>query len=241
MLAALNLRAAELGAAWNAYRQVGGFLAAVRDFVVTGEPRARDTTVRTLWDTIAGDVARSGRDPVAVLKLLEEVGTSLGSPLKWTGAGKAMDVSDVTARQYVEHLAEAFAVLAVYFWRRSPSIRAGISPSPEPGRTTGCIDRGGEGVQSTLRGGTPATDEIAANCLVACLRPCAVSPSAPSGAAPPCGAAHNGSRGSIYRTPSCASPAAGGGGGPCGVIRNDGPSGDSLKAGVRPGACCFLS
>lgn len=115
-LATLNLQAVELAEAWSAYRQVGGYPAAVRDFVATRQPRVSDATFRTLWDTIAGDIARSGRDPVAALKLLEEIAISLGNPLKWTSAGKAMGVSDVTARQYVEYLAESFALLAMYFW-----------------------------------------------------------------------------------------------------------------------------
>lgn len=116
LLAAVNLRAEELAVALAAYRQVGGFPAAVRDLVATGRPEPTDATVRMLWSTIAGDVARSGRDPVAALKLLEEVAISLGNPLKWTSAAQAMGVSDVTARQYMELLAESFALLAVYFW-----------------------------------------------------------------------------------------------------------------------------
>jgi hypothetical protein len=115
-LAALNLRAEQLSAAWSAYRRVGGYPAAVRDFVATRQARVSDATYRALWDAVAGDIARSGRDAVAALKLLEEVGVSLGNPLKWTAAGKAMGVSDVTARQYVEYLAESFALVTMYFW-----------------------------------------------------------------------------------------------------------------------------
>jgi predicted AAA+ superfamily ATPase len=100
----------------SAYGIVGGYPAAVRDFLSAGEPVPRDNTVRIVWDIISGDIARSGRDPVAALKLLEEVAVCLGNPLKWTGAARAMGVSDTTARQYVEHLAESFALLAVYYW-----------------------------------------------------------------------------------------------------------------------------
>lgn len=116
MLAQVNLQAAELQSAWDAYRVVGGYPAAVRDLAATGTAAPADATIRIIWDTIAGDTARSGRDPVAALKLLEEVAVSLGNPLKWTGAARAMGVSDVTARQYVEYLAESFTLLTVYYW-----------------------------------------------------------------------------------------------------------------------------
>ena len=127
-LAALNLRAPELESAWRVYRTLGGYPAAVRDHLATGEGTASDATARILWDTISGDMSRSNRDPVAALKLLEHVAVSLGNPLKWTAAARAMGVADVTARQYVEFLAESFALLAVYFWDLSGGT---LSPSKQ--------------------------------------------------------------------------------------------------------------
>ena len=116
LLAGLNLRISELQRAFDAYRRIGGFPAAVRDYLVGGVATASEVTIRTLWDAVAGDIARAGLDTVAALKLLEEVGVSLGSALKWSGAARAMDVSDEAARRYVERLAEAFQLLTVYFW-----------------------------------------------------------------------------------------------------------------------------
>lgn len=97
------------------YRETGGFPAAVSDHVATGD--VTDRTVRTLWRTMSGDVAREGLDQTAAAKLLEQVSVSLGSRLAWTSAAEAMDVrSPKTAKRYAEHLAESFALLVVHFW-----------------------------------------------------------------------------------------------------------------------------
>ena len=75
------------------------------------------TTLDALWNAVAGDVSRAGRDQTAAAKLLEEVAVALGNPLKWEGAAKAMGMaSGATAREYTELLGEAFTLLTVYFW-----------------------------------------------------------------------------------------------------------------------------
>ena len=113
----LYLLFADLDRAFRTYLQVGGFPAAVGDYRVSGTPQATPQTLRMLWSAIAGDVAKSGRDQTAAAKLLEEVGVSLGNPLKWAGASKAMGMaSNHTAREYVEFLSAAFALLTVFFW-----------------------------------------------------------------------------------------------------------------------------
>lgn len=113
----LNLLSADLDRAFRAYLQVGGFPAAIRDYRSSPERRPRPETARMLWTAIAGDIARSGRDQTATAKLLEEVAVALGNPLKWDGAAKAMGMaSSHSAREYVEFLSEAFALLTVFFW-----------------------------------------------------------------------------------------------------------------------------
>lgn len=97
------------------YRTTGGFPAAVSDLVGDGE--VHDATVRTLWRTVSGDVAREGLDQTAAVKLLEQVSVSLGSRLAWTSAADAMDMrSPTTAKRYARHLAEAFALMVIHFW-----------------------------------------------------------------------------------------------------------------------------
>ena len=65
-----------------------------------------------LWSAIAGDMARAGRNQTTAAKLLEEIATSLGNPLKWSGAARAMGVgSNNTAREYGEFLSEIPAQL----------------------------------------------------------------------------------------------------------------------------------
>ncbi|HXC25284.1 MAG TPA: ATP-binding protein [Gemmatimonadaceae bacterium] len=103
--------------AFAVYRYSGGFPAAVRD-VMTSEARTVDeSTIQMLWHVLAGDLTRMRRDPLAGLKLLQQVTRSLGSPLKWTNAAEAMAVeSPMTARDYAELLAETFTLLTVYYW-----------------------------------------------------------------------------------------------------------------------------
>jgi predicted AAA+ superfamily ATPase len=96
---------------------VGGFPAAIDDYLRDGEVRSE--TVEMLWDILAGDVLSAGRSDVATLKLLERVGRSLGAPLAWESLAEDMDVTQPTARAYVELLAESFMLLAVFAWDTS--------------------------------------------------------------------------------------------------------------------------
>lgn len=117
LLRQTNLGMAELERAWRAYKEVGGFPAAIEDFLSDGEV-SRDT-VEMLWDIIAGDVRDIGRSGVAALKLLERVGRSLGTPLAWESLAEDMDVTQPTAREYVEVLAQSFILLTVFVWDTS--------------------------------------------------------------------------------------------------------------------------
>lgn len=113
----LNLLSAELQRAFRTYLSVGGFPAAIRDYMSSPDHRPQPETVHLLWTMIAGDIARSNRNQTAAAKLLEEVAVALGNPLKWTSAAKAMGMSSSnTARAYVGWLSESFALLTVFFW-----------------------------------------------------------------------------------------------------------------------------
>jgi uncharacterized protein len=117
VLRQVNLSAAELERAWRIYGDVGGFPAAIEDYLREGE--VRPDTIDMLWDIISGDVRGFGRSDVATLKLLERVGRSLGAPLAWESLAGDMDVSQPTARAYVELLAESFMLMAVFAWDSS--------------------------------------------------------------------------------------------------------------------------
>lgn len=117
VLREFNLASVDLARAWRVYQEVGGFPAAVEDYLERGE--VSPETVEMLWDIIAGDVRSLGRSDVATLKLLERVGRSLGSPLAWESLAEDMDVSQPTARDYVELLSESFMLLTVFTWDTS--------------------------------------------------------------------------------------------------------------------------
>ncbi len=117
VLRQFNLASADLARAWRVYQEVGGYPAAVEDYLEHGE--VTPETVEMLWDIIAGDVRSLGRSDVATLKLLERVGRSLGAPLAWESLAEDMDVSQPTARNYVELLSESFMLLTVFTWDTS--------------------------------------------------------------------------------------------------------------------------
>ncbi len=113
----LYLQSGDLQRAFRTYLTVGGFPAAVGDHKASPSRRPHPNTVRMLWSAIAGDIVKSGRNQTAAAKLLEEIAVSLGNPLKWSGAARAMGVgSNNTAREYVEFLSESFSLLTVFFW-----------------------------------------------------------------------------------------------------------------------------
>jgi hypothetical protein len=110
-------RGEALERAFALYKRTGGFPAAVRD-AMTSETQAVDpTTVQLLANVLSSDLTRLRRDPLSGIKLLQQVGRSLGSPFKWASAAEAMGVDNpASARDYAELLAEIFALLIVYFW-----------------------------------------------------------------------------------------------------------------------------
>jgi len=94
-----------------------GSLAAVSNYKAKASHEPHPNTVRMLWSAVAGDIGKSGRNHTAAVKLLEEIAVSLGNPLSWSRAARAMGVgSNNTARKYVEFLSESFSLLTVFFW-----------------------------------------------------------------------------------------------------------------------------
>lgn len=115
--------------AFAGYLRVGGFPAAVNDSMSQPQREVSGETLQMLWDVIAGDITRSQRDRTAALKLLQTTGASLGSPLCWLSAARAMGVdSPHTAKQYAEFLAEIFTLLTVHYWDIG---RASLEPSKQ--------------------------------------------------------------------------------------------------------------
>jgi predicted AAA+ superfamily ATPase len=113
----------DLRRALEAYVVVGGFPAAVDDYLTSAQ--VTESTVRMLWDLVAGDVDRLGYNRLAAMKLLERVVRSLGTATSWRTLAEEIEVgSKETAQRYAMVLSEAFAVLVLYFWDRA---RGGIS------------------------------------------------------------------------------------------------------------------
>jgi uncharacterized protein len=79
-----------LSGAFEEYQRVGGFPAAVSDLLTEPTRDVTPETLQSLWSIIAGDVSKSGRDPLAALKLLDSIAVSLGSTLSWQSAARAM-------------------------------------------------------------------------------------------------------------------------------------------------------
>jgi len=101
----------------EAYVIVGGFPAALQDYLTMG--RVTEATVRMLWDLIAGDADRLRFDRLVAMKLLERVVRSMGSATSWRNLAEEMGVGGAeTAQRYATALAEAFSILVVYFWDR---------------------------------------------------------------------------------------------------------------------------
>ena len=111
----LNLQQDALTAALDVYARIGGFPAALRDYVAAGT--VQYSTVAAIWAMIANEVSQEQLDSTAALKLVERIGRSLGSPLSWSAAAESMAVgSHHTAQAYVKALAESFALLVVHYW-----------------------------------------------------------------------------------------------------------------------------
>ncbi len=126
----------ELDRLLEAYALVGGFPAAVRDYLAEEERDVSDVTVRVLWDVIAGDFGRTGRDPAGAVKLFERISINLGSPLSWHQVAEGVGVSSpTTAEEYVRALADAFELLVVHAWDSSKGIR-----SPKRGKKLYGVD-----------------------------------------------------------------------------------------------------
>jgi hypothetical protein len=111
----LNLQAETLADATDLYVRVGGFPAAVRDHMTHGA--ISESTIRMLWEIIAGDIQESGYDKHSALRLMERIGIGLGSPIAWDTLRKAMDVgSHNTAKAYTHLLSESFMLLTIFHW-----------------------------------------------------------------------------------------------------------------------------
>lgn len=95
------------------YAVVGGFPAAVGDFIGTGAVTPR--TLADLWNVVASDVERWSRSRVRALRLLGRVVSSLGSPFSWASLAVDMDVTRPIAEEYANLLADAFLLFVVYF------------------------------------------------------------------------------------------------------------------------------
>lgn len=138
---------AELERALEQYAQVGGFPTAVGDYLHTGIVSAR--SIADLWDIVAGDVDRWGRNRLEALRLLGRVVRSLGSPLDWRSLATDMAVSPPTAESSAGLLADAFLVLIVYHRQLDGTV------SPRKGKKLYAIDPLVLRIPSQIEGSAP--------------------------------------------------------------------------------------
>jgi predicted AAA+ superfamily ATPase len=156
-----EVRIPDLKARLDAYLGVGGFPQAVEAH------RAGRTDSgsfpRELWDVVAQEIDRVGRDRATAIQILERVNASLGSAMSWTKLAEDIGVaSAATAEQYVEALTEAFLLLPLYSLDRHkrraalrkqkklyvldpavaaipPAVRPGSRAAPQPALLEGVI------------------------------------------------------------------------------------------------------
>jgi hypothetical protein len=115
--ARLMSQQSKLAAAFEEYLNIGGFPVAVADHAALPQHDVAPETLQSIWEILAGDINKSGRNALAALKLLDAMAVSLGSTLSWQSAARAMGFeAPAVARDYAEFLAESFALLAVYYW-----------------------------------------------------------------------------------------------------------------------------
>jgi predicted AAA+ superfamily ATPase len=107
------IHVAALVEAFEAFLLVGGFPQAVADFRLTAQ--VSDGFARDLWDVIQADLRRLGMSrPEQGLRLLELVVSSLTGPLALRTLGEALDVTHVTAGQWLGALADAYVLLFLF-------------------------------------------------------------------------------------------------------------------------------
>jgi predicted AAA+ superfamily ATPase len=104
----------ELVSLWEVYCRVGGFPAAVADYLRAGDVDPR--FVDALWDVIHGDALQRGRfSAVQSLQLLRRLARNLASPVNMTGVAEDIGVaSHSTARERVKDLIDSYVAWPCY-------------------------------------------------------------------------------------------------------------------------------
>lgn len=103
--------------ALDLYMRFGGLPASVAE-AASGDREPSERTREVVYDSLLRELALRGASASVAHTLVERVVRSLGSKLSWTSLAQDLDTSHTTAREYVEHLARAYLVLPLYFWRR---------------------------------------------------------------------------------------------------------------------------
>jgi predicted AAA+ superfamily ATPase len=98
------------------YLRVGGYPAAVRDHLTQPDGEVSESTIRQLWDMIAGDVSRFRGDPLKALRLIERVSVDLGSSVSYNRLATHLGYAVDTVEDYVRRLGESFQLLTLHFF-----------------------------------------------------------------------------------------------------------------------------
>lgn len=114
----------QLNAWLQTYLRVGGYPAAVRDYLTTPEGAVSEATSRQLWDMVAGDVSRFRGDPLKALRLIERVSLDLGSTVSYNRLAAHLGYAVDTVEDYVRRLGESFQLLTLHFFDLSKGMVA---------------------------------------------------------------------------------------------------------------------
>jgi len=118
----VRVRLPQLDDALRLYMRFGGLPAAVAE-AIAGADEPSEETRKIVYDSLLREIQRGRASRPAAHALLERVLRSLGSKTSWARMAKEMAVDMRPApgrnavRDYVELLAAAYFLLAVYFWR----------------------------------------------------------------------------------------------------------------------------
>jgi predicted AAA+ superfamily ATPase len=104
----------DLVSLWEVYCRIGGFPAAIADYLSVGDVDRR--FLDALWDVIHGDALERGRfSAVQSLQLLRRLARNLASPLNMSAVAEDIGVgSHTTARERVKDLVDSYVAWPCY-------------------------------------------------------------------------------------------------------------------------------
>ena len=102
------------------YIRIGGFFPAITDFL--NVQKIKPLTFESYTDVFLSDLKKVGRDRIIIRDISQKILTSLSSHLSWNNiARQAGNISPITARSYINTLADAFSIYILEFFDKNKS------------------------------------------------------------------------------------------------------------------------